>query len=1146
MHSRAPVKQASRVNHNTAGSCESATDTSINTMSAQLRDDVTKWGVSQLKDLLTAISMATESLSDVIGTHVSDFSRDRLESDVLPYLWSTFKANRNMTTAFLITAEGLVIGYRRNGPEASLLGNQVSVALPSPSSDVFSTVYGFVPDNTTGLPIRDGPMVKVCVIGSCPAQLNTSIYILPGLPPLMNPGWLLGQHLPKGALRLVASMGDMGEPILTVISSLKNSSGHTAAVLSLVFSSSRMQPFLRSLSPVQRYKGRMFVSVGPNLNILSASSGPLFIPSPTPGGRPSFVSALNASDDLIRTTARILNDTMGDQVLNTPIQTQAHLGVAGHGVHYINSVPLEFEGLQLLVVLAVPREELRGSVDASRRRGFVFTVAIMIAMFAVGGLAICVSTTGVSKKLETQEKDLDEAAAANKALTQELKMLTSWSHSAWPDVDMGTPLEKVRTILKGLKPGHVLTHVQLQQLQALITADDLHKPQFLASMEAGPSGGVTSRTGGGQMQMDTETGSWIEILAVGRRRPSTDARRRPPKTRRETTCLDVRSLPMDAVAAAQNARPPSKLSIEGVPEWTLLLPKQPSDDAGFMDVGAIRGSSDIGLLRCSADARASADGRASSSVRVTSDEGARTRASGDRDPSKLTRTASDPVMWEPSLSPVGPESPTSPLGVLPGAPQGGQPTTTDRAVAATSHRAEAHGVVGGGFVATMGKAVCLMPQPLPPLDAQAALQVQSMAFAATHIGGSTRPASTGDGLLDLPKSYGAGSGGSPDASLPGSLRSPNRPLGLLRAISSSKYEAYTGGGDADGGAGGGGGRGGISGHFGGEFAGMGGGRGGYIATGGVAGKGWHIHGLRKLGSWEFDTLALAELAGDQLVPLVGYSLFLQLGLIQEFMLPEDKLMNFLHQVYRGMHDHPYHNPAHITDVSASLFHILTRSGMGDHLRSIDKLAAVCAALVHDYKHPGVNNDFLTRTREDLATIYNDQSPLENFHLAEAFHLLYSNKHCNFLEVLSDGDFTELRHIVIDMVLASDLKRHFVFLDQLKARICQNTPWDASKDSDRMLLLQLSLKVADIGHSAKPLAIHREWSQRVTEEFYRQGDRERAAQLAVSPFMDRFSNNLPKSQVRLQQLPVGSLCSSIDWTWHSCCPFIDITCWIPMF
>eukprot|EP00899_Mesostigma_viride_P028251 jgi/Mesvir1/8610/Mv04942-RA.1 len=1047
-----------------------ATDTSVNTMSAQLRDDVTKWGVSQVKDLLTAISMATESLSDVIGAHVCDFSRDRLESDV-------------------------------------------AVAVPSPPSDVFSTAYGFVPDNATGLPIRDGPMVKVCVIGACPAQLDTSIYIPPGLPALMNPVWLLGQHLPKGALRLDASIGEIGEPILTVISSLKNSSGQTAAVLSLVFSSSRLQPFLRSLSPVQRYKGRMFVSMGPNLNILSASSGPLFIPPPTPGGRPSFVSALHSSDDLIRATARILNDTMGDQVLNTPIQTQAHLGVAGHGVHYINSVPLDFEGLQLLVVLAVPQEEFRGSIDASRRRGFVFTVAIVIGMFAVGGLAICVSTTGVSKKLETQEKDLDEAAAANKALTQELKMLTSWSHSTWPDVDMGTPLEKVRTILKGLKPGHVLTHVQLQQLQALIMADDLHKPQFLASMEAGSSGGVTSRTGRGQMQMDTETGSWIEILAVGRRRPSLDARYRPPQTRRETQSLDLRYLPLDAVAASQHARPSSQLSIEGAAEWTFVSPKQPSDDAGFTDAGAIRGSSDIGLLRGSADASASSDGRASSSVRVTSDEGARPRASGDRDPSKLTRPASASIRWEPSLSPVGPESPTSPLGVLPGAPQGGKPTTTDTAVAATSHRTEAHGVGGGGFVATMGKAICLMPQPLPPLDAQAALQVQSMAFAATVVAGSTRPASSGDGLLDLPGSYRAGAGGSPDASLPGS---PKRPLGFLRPISSSKYEAYTGvrggGGDAYGDAGGSGGRGGNSGHFGGEFAGMGSGRGGDIAAGGVAGKGWHIHGLRKLGSWEFDTLALAELAGDQLVPLVGYSLFLQLGLIQEFMLPEDKLMNFLHQVYRGMHDHPYHNAIHITDVSASLFHIITGSGVGDHLRSIDKLAAVCAALVHDYKHPGVNNDFLTRTREDLATIYNDQSPLENFHLAEAFHLLYSNEHCNFLEVLSDGDFTELRHIVIDMVLASDLKRHFVFLDQLKARISQNTPWDASKDSDRMLLLQLSLKVADIGHSAKPLPIHREWSQRVTEEFYRQGDRERAAQLAVSPFMDRFSNNVPKSQL----------------------------------
>eukprot|EP00899_Mesostigma_viride_P002152 jgi/Mesvir1/11938/Mv26143-RA.1 len=112
-----------------------------------------------------------------------------------------------------------------------------------------------------------------------------------------------------------------------------------------------------------------------------------------------------------------------------------------------------------------------------------------------------------------------------------------------------------------------------------------------------------------------------------------------------------------------------------------------------------------------------------------------------------------------------------------------------------------------------------------------------------------------------------------------------------------------------------------------------------------------------------------------------------------------------------------------------------------------------------------------------------------------------------------------RHTVIEMVLASDLKRHFGVLDAFKARVSQGTPWDMERDSDRLLLLQMALKAADIGHAVKPLAIHKEWARRANEEFYNQGDAERALSLQVSPFMDRMNNNVPRSQMSFFQFLV---------------------------
>ena len=59
------------------------------------------------------------------------------------------------------------------------------------------------------------------------------------------------------------------------------------------------------------------------------------------------------------------------------------------------------------------------------------------------------------------------------------------------------------------------------------------------------------------------------------------------------------------------------------------------------------------------------------------------------------------------------------------------------------------------------------------------------------------------------------------------------------------------------------------------------------------------------------------------------------------------------------------------------------------------LVSLLSAIVHDYDHRGVNNDFLIRTGDSLALLYNDHSPQENHHLAAAFSLL-KNDELDFL------------------------------------------------------------------------------------------------------------------------------------------------------
>jgi len=58
-----------------------------------------------------------------------------------------------------------------------------------------------------------------------------------------------------------------------------------------------------------------------------------------------------------------------------------------------------------------------------------------------------------------------------------------------------------------------------------------------------------------------------------------------------------------------------------------------------------------------------------------------------------------------------------------------------------------------------------------------------------------------------------------------------------------------------------------------------------------------------------------------------------------------------------------------------------------------------AALVHDYEHDGLNNDFLVKTAHPLAIIYSDQSPLEHHHVAAAIRV-FLELECMYFTVRS--------------------------------------------------------------------------------------------------------------------------------------------------
>ena len=114
--------------------------------------------------------------------------------------------------------------------------------------------------------------------------------------------------------------------------------------------------------------------------------------------------------------------------------------------------------------------------------------------------------------------------------------------------------------------------------------------------------------------------------------------------------------------------------------------------------------------------------------------------------------------------------------------------------------------------------------------------------------------------------------------------------------------------------------------------------------------------------------------------LHGIVLYVSLSLSLSFATPQSSYM-----------PNPYHNCIHATDVLLATNYMLSSKALLDVFSSLEIFAALFAALIHDVHHPGRTNQFLINTRHELALLYNDNSVLENHHLAVAFQTMQVRK-----------------------------------------------------------------------------------------------------------------------------------------------------------
>ncbi|GLI60869.1 hypothetical protein VaNZ11_003086, partial [Volvox africanus] len=359
--------------------------------------------------------------------------------------------------------------------------------------------------------------------------------------------------------------------------------------------------------------------------------------------------------------------------------------------------------------------------------------------------------------------------------------------------------------------------------------------------------------------------------------------------------------------------------------------------------------------------------------------------------------------------------------------------------------------------------------------------------------------------------------------------------------------------------------------------------------------------------WQFNVWALNDVSQGHALSVLGFYFIQRAGLIARFGLSPVGLARLLRRVEGGYLENPYHNAVHAADVLQTM-HVLIRSAQlhVHYLDPLGLLAAYFAAIIHDYAHPGLTGDFLIAISHPLALRYNDRSPLENHHCAAAFELLSYHADLDVTAPLGQAERAAFRKMVIELVLATDMKQHFATLTHFNTvhhlsnsksfaainsssgsnllksapggrlanvqleiltadgggggggcggsaggapAVSANSvigtmtaaPSEAPKpldDSERLLSLQVLLKVADLGHLAEELDVHKRWLSALEEEFFLQGDEERQRGLPISPLFDREKQGVSKSQVGFFEFVALPLAHALTSVFPGVQPMMD--------
>ena len=212
--------------------------------------------------------------------------------------------------------------------------------------------------------------------------------------------------------------------------------------------------------------------------------------------------------------------------------------------------------------------------------------------------------------------------------------------------------------------------------------------------------------------------------------------------------------------------------------------------------------------------------------------------------------------------------------------------------------------------------------------------------------------------------------------------------------------------------------------------------------------------------------------------VLGWHLLETWSMFDELNLDREVARKWLAFVEGCYLDAPYHNALHAADVTQTVHFFLSEGGLATFLEKFEILGLLLAAMVHDLGHDGLNNLYHKNAHTDRAVAFNDQSIQENFHLHLLFTTMRQTPHIDLLCNFSHAKKLEMRSMIIDLVLHTDMSKHFANLKDFKelAATIQSDREAWRDGGNAEILMSLVLHAADISNPSKPRRLAVFWAQ----------------------------------------------------------------------